>query len=514
MLNKKSCFIPLLLVLCCLLLCGCTSNISFNSGELPADTESAALVIQADEIEKLSSFENLKSLDLSGSVCYEEILQWAQENPDIDLLYTLELPGGIVCDNHCAELDLSKLTAEELTEALPLLGYLPELSSVNLGGAFEAQDIVAAVSAYPEIDFSYSFTLYGLSCDKNTKTLDLSGLGHSTVSELLAWLPCMPELEFIDLGDDRKESDNLEWADIAAIKAASPDLALDYDFRLYGVNRGFSLAGDTLDLNHVKVEDNGDLALLVAKCMSNLQTLDMDFCGVGDERMAEIRDALPGVNVVWRIWFGTAYSVRTDVERILASNPGLGGELTKENTVSLKYCTKVKYLDLGHNSFLSDLSFLSYMPDLEVLIVAMANWSDISPIADCPKLEYAEIQTSALNDLRPLAGLKNLRHLNICFCFALYDLSPIYELELERLWIGCYTPIPAEQVEIMQQKHPDCVINTTIVSPTDAEWRYLPDDGDGITEYDPRYALLRQQMGYQPYNYAYYWMDPLYYSHN
>ena len=52
---------------------------------------------------------------------------------------------------------------------------------------------------------------------------------------------------------------------------------------------------------------------------------DRDYCGVSNEAMAQIRDENPNVEVVWRIWFGENYSVRTDVERILASKPTVGG---------------------------------------------------------------------------------------------------------------------------------------------------------------------------------------------
>ena len=290
---------------------------------------------------------------------------------------------------------------------------------------------------------------------------------------------------------------------------------LSYDFTLYG--RHFTLADTSMDFRHVPMDDEGALVLKAASCMPNLTYLDMDSCGVSDESMAAIRDALPQANVVWRIWFGDRYSVRTDVEKILASNPGLGGELTYENTRSLQYCTKVKYMDLGHNSYLSSLDFCAFMPDLEALVVAMGSWSDCSPLANCPKLEYLELQTSALNDLRPLTVLKNLRHLDIGYCFALHDISPLYELpDLERLWIGGYTPIPEEQVEKMRSIAPNCEINTTTINPTDEGWRYLGADEFGIMQLAPRYALLRDQFGYSgdlnAASYSYYWNDPLYYG--
>ena len=46
----------------------------------------------------------------------------------------------------------------------------------------------------------------------------------------------------------------------------------------------------------------------------------MDNTGVSNEALAKIREQSPNIDVVWRVWFGTNYSVRTDTERILASS--------------------------------------------------------------------------------------------------------------------------------------------------------------------------------------------------
>lgn len=510
---KSKFLLPLLALLICALLCGCAARVDLGGEKLDAASETVSAVIGEGECAKLDEFAQLKSVDLSGSVCYAEILAWADAHPDVAVRYTVTLPDGAVVDNSALRLDLSAFDAAAARETLPLLAWLPALTDVDLGsarGGLSAEDIAAFVSAYPDIAFAFDFTLLGQGCSLDTTALDLSGIGHGDAGELLSWLSSMTRLESVELGD---ESGGLTWDDIAAFEAACPTAAFEYDFTLWG--KAVSLSDEALDLNHITMDDEGALVLQAAKCMQKLAYLDMDFCAVSDEGMAAIRDALPDCEVVWRIWFGTGYSVRTDVDTILASNPGRGGELTGENTVSLKYCTKVKYLDLGHNSYLDDISFLSYMPDLEVIIIAMANWNDASPLADCPKLEYAEIQTSALNDLRPLSGLKNLRHLNLGYCFALHDISPLYELDLERLWIGCYTPIPAEQVAIMQEKHPDCVINTSTVDPTAEGWRYTGRSQWGVMELDPRYLLLRNQLRYgeSPTSYAYYSNDPLYYPH-
>lgn len=36
----------------------------------------------------------------------------------------------------------------------------------------------------------------------------------------------------------------------------------------------------------------------------------------------------------------------------------------------MKYCEGVKYMDIGHNEYLTDLSFVSGMPNLEVMIAS------------------------------------------------------------------------------------------------------------------------------------------------
>jgi len=497
-----------LLVLCCLL-CGCAKPVEFTNGEIDAEASDVAIVINEGETALLNELPNLQSADLSGSTCYEEIIEWAAANPDVSVRYTVEFPDGQKIENTAQELDLSQINDTNADAAVSLTRYLPELKRVKCAEGFNAEHILALSAAFPEADIDCMFTFMGAPISIKETGLDLSAANHADIEELLDWLPVMDQLESIELGSDEREN-ALTWDDIYAVHQAAPQALMSYSFELYGTR--YSLDDTEMNLRYIPISDKGELVYKVTACMPNLAVLDMDGCGVASEHMARIRDNLPGTEVIWRIKFGDAYSVRTNVTTILASNPGLGGELTFENTRELMYCTKVKYLDLGHNSYLSDIGFTSYMPDLEVLVIAMANWSDISPLADCPKLEYAEIQTSGLNDLSPLAGLENLRHLNISHCFALHDLSPIMELDLDRLWIGAFTPIPPEQVEEFRALHPDCEINTTTTDPTAEGWRYLGHTPSGVSILAPRYELLRDQFNYgaSPYCYAYYWNDPLY----
>ncbi|MCR5090030.1 MAG: hypothetical protein K6C08_11040, partial [Oscillospiraceae bacterium] len=221
--------------------------------------------------------------------------------------------------------------------------------------------------------------------------------------------------------------------------------------------------------------------------------------------MAAIRDSFPGVDVVWRVKVGIDYSLRTNETRLVVSNPDRGGDLnTPEAIEGLYYCTKAKYLDLGHNYKMTDISFVRNMPDLEVLILAMTAVKDISPLENCPKLNYLEYQSSAACDLRPLSKLTQLKDLNICYDLALHDIRPIYDLDLDRLYIGCFSPIPKDQIAEYQKRHPGCQINTTTDDPTNEGWR-MDVNEEGVWDNVPRYALLRQQFQYDnfPGCYAY-----------
>ena len=352
-------------------------------------------------------------------------------------------------------------------------------------------------------------TVLGEEVRTDIELLDLSAITEEDIPAVAQVLPQLTELKTIVLGSE-SEDNPLSWEGIRQLHDAAPKAAIDYSFTIF--SKSFNLSDTQMDLKHIKMDDEGELVKAVTACMTNLSYLDMDSCQVSNEKMAELRDSLPNAEVVWRIKFGRFYSVRTDTEKILASMPGKAGELVHNNVEALKYCTKVKYIDLGHNNYLNTIEFCRYMPDLEVAVLALNAVDDFSPLAECKKLEYLEAFTSRLHDLTPLAQCKNLRHLNICYNFAVNDITPLYDLpNLERVWIGKYDPVPPEQIAKLRELHPDCVVNDTTEGPTEEEWRfYNIGDAMGNPRYAERYALLREQFGYTESDYSYYWCDPLY----
>ena len=343
-------------------------------------------------------------------------------------------------------------------------------------------------------------------------TVDLSNLTHEGVSEAIELLKDFPQLHRVDLGEGplkANEEPRLAWTDIQQMQSALPDVEFLYRFHFLGVD--FSTLDSCFDLNHLKMDDEGAAVREILPCMQNCRLLDMDFCGVSSEAMEKIRDDYPQMEVVWRIWFGHDCSVRTDVDHILASN--LNHCLSNNNTKDLKYCTKVKYFDVGHNLALSDFSFLRYMPELEVAILSVTGLSDLSQLAECENLEYLEICNCTRDmDVSPLASLKHLHHLNMNYLGYVTGAEALCELtELERLWIGGMTYLDEETLAQIREALPNTEIDVEDTTGCSGTWRFTADGG--LTE---RYALLKQQFDYDryPYSCSSYTADPRYYYRN
>lgn len=488
-----------------------TKSVVFDEGTIKKDVTQLTLVLHEGETEKLNELAALTTADLRGSDCTDEIIAWAQAHPDVTVKYDVLMPDGTRVDNLAQTLDLSAATEDTVNDYLAQTDKLPNITDIDLGSnAYSAATLQALINDHPNFNFSYSFPVGDIICSPDTTSLDLTDVTADTLATIIDYLPCMTGVADIKLGDESTTA--LTWDDIAQLASACPDAQIDYSFTLYG--KDFTLADETIDLSKTQIDDNGDAVMAALPALYRCKTLDMDDCGVvtglPNERMQQIREAAPNIDVVWRIWFGTLYSVRTDTEKILASKPSVGGILYDEEVDKLKYCTKAKYVDLGHNELIYSIDFVSSMPDLEVFIIAMNPVSDITPLANCHKLEYLEIFSTNVYDVSALSELTSLRHLKISYLPNLTDISPLYSLtELERLWIGDNTPIPADQIAQMQQCAPNCEISTASDAEFGYTWAYSwYDENNATYHWVERYEKLRRQLGYYYSQYSFYWLDP------
>ena len=527
-----------------------TPKVTLTGGSFPEDTEELSVVLAAGETALLDQFTQLRKADFSGSTCYDEIAAWASAHPEVDVSYTVNFPDGSVVNNRAESVDLSGLDAAAAADAANLLLALPHVKTANLGtvggNGFSYDTVKLLQERLPGLELKYDVELLGQRMGPETTELDLTGATPEQLSAAITALPNLTNLQTIHLGD---ETGGIGWDTVNAIGAACPNAVLDYGFTLWGVQANLSDA--MLNFSHIPMNDNGEAVRRVLPLMRNCVGVDMDTCGIGNETMASLQADFPQMNIVWRINFGTNYSVRTDVEKILASSPMRGGDLNSDNIQVLKYCTKVKYLDLGHNNDINDISFVSYMPDLEVFIISINDVSDISPLANCPHLEYLEIHSTNVTDLSPLVNCKELVHLNIGRNVGqdelrpvVSDISPLFELpKLERVWLGAITAkhVPAEQIEQLraqiQLNVPDLTlpdtprelkypavygVDTEAGTPSEGNWKIVGYTDLSLALFDetgwlqevlhPRYKLLREQFGYDnvPNCYSLSYNDPLY----
>ena len=503
----------------CLVIAGCAHKINFSSGSFKSNETSIALTVTEGETQLLNDFDDLQSVDLTGSTNYGEIRSWAAANPDVTVTYAVFLPDGTQADPNTAYLDVTDMGSGDVPALKAALANFPYLQTVELGsneGSFTIEDAKELQAAFPNINFNYNLlidgTVYGFdTTEVNLKTLDSSQV--AAAAEVLADLPNVQKL-YVTCSE---VGGTLSLDEITVLANACPNAVIDCPMDVYGEQVNF--ADDSLIISHITLEDNGALVWKVLPLMRNCTLLDMDSCGVGNEDMAAIRDAFPNVKVVWRIWWGWLYSVRTDVETVCCSNPYKGGFLTKEASQPMIYLTNLVNLDAGHDEELKDIYFLEYMPRLEILILYGAMFKDASPIGTLKNLTYLEIADNwEISDISPLGNCTKLRDLNIASCPKVTDMSALYNCtELERLWIGCYTPIPEAQIQKIQEICPGIEMDLKVDNPVLGKWRYESTggpNGDVLTE---KYAHIREVFGYSwdieedDSFYAYWYNDPQYY---
>ena len=354
--------------------------------------------------------------------------------------------------------------AEEISEAVEISAQAP-----------------SAVQTPASEPFAGGFNLGGIHYSIDVEEIDLSGssgLNAKDFDVLRQIAPYAKNLKNIILGNENTSP--YSWDTISQLQEALPGKHFSYDFSLYG--EPMTLDTEYIDLRKIKVDDDGAAVMAALPCMKKCTYLDMDQSGVDNEHMAVIRDAFPDVKVVWRVRFTNMdYSCRTDVKTILCSLCGIG--LTDDECCKpLTYCTDLVNLDAGHNNNMRTLSFLRYMPNLEVFITYNNYLRDVDDLVYCKKLKYLELFGSSMHNIDAIGELYELTDLQIGYCYNLNDISPIIPADrvpkLQRLWL---TPgnIPQDQIDEFKRNHPDCIVNDTDNS-VGWYWRFI----DPIHEYN------------------------------
>ena len=385
------------------------------------------------------------------------------------LLYSVEIAGQVV-PGDAEELDLSGMHAEDLptvTEKLPLLPGLRRIELKKSTGmcALAPVGIAALAAAAPELELSYSVRVGGSWYDRDTERVNLSLLRPAQLDAALEALQLLPSLREVELMG-RGSSCPFGREDVKRILKALPEAGVHYEFELFG--QTLSTLDERVEYDHVILTDEDEAAIrdaldLLPRC--RYFKLDEDRFGMHDEVFASIRDDYPEVKLVWRV-FISGVNMLTDEEILRVTFV-----LKDYNSAPLRYCTDAVYLDIGHNSYMSDISFLAYMPRLECLILSGSIIKDLSPLESCRNLVWVECCFCGwLNDISALEDHDSIRFVNISNT-SVSDVSVLEDLKLERL-VAMQTRVPPEAQQQFDERNPDCLTAWVGEQPYGYPWRY------------------------------------------
>lgn len=422
---------------------------------------------------------NLEYLDLTGSTCYDSILKYIAEHPQVEVRYTAPL-GSLMLSNLETEaaLEPGTYSLEALLQELP---YLPNLNTLTLPKTtLTPQALATLQEGFPELKLVYSVVLLGEEYLTNVTELDLSGMQPEQLEEVCSLLSLLPDVAQVELMDSSGNS-ALGMADVKQLMQALPQAQFHYTFDLFG--KTVSTMEERVEFEDQKIGDEGQQLLRDALAiMPNCTYLRLEDCGFSNEVLGSIQAEYPNTKIAWRVYFGGQYSVMTD-EDTLRTVYGV----YNSHAETLKYLTSLKYIDMGHNTELTDISFTAYMPDLEILILSGSPVKDLTPLANCKKLVWLELaECRYIEDISPLEACESLRFLNISFA-KVRDLSPIEALPLER-FVYLDPQLDEETQTAFQESHPDCWVRFTGTNPLSLGWKY---DDVGMT-YSEYFKFIRE----------------------
>ena len=222
---------------------------------------------------------------------------------------------------------------------------------------------------------------------------------------------------------------------VEALRQAHPGLSVQLRSQVYGVD--VSSETETLVLNGIRISDLAPLHLAV-RVFPNIGTFEMCECGLPDETMAGLRQTYPDRTFTWIVVCGR-YQLRTDALVFSTLVSVLGHELSeKEFAPIFRYCTELRALDLGHQ-MIADISEITNLKKMQVLILADNHITDISPLAELPDLHYLELFQNQIEDLSPIQKLTKLEDINFMYNYGIRNADVVLEMpQLKRVYLnGC-----------------------------------------------------------------------------
>ena len=447
-------------------------NVPFQNGTVSSDsTEISVTTLSDEDIERLAVyFPKLKKVDASRCGDYAMLEKLQARLPELDVIYTVSL-GGKSFAPDSTELSLAPedFDLDTLAANLP---YLPQVNTLEfLRTDLTLEQVEQLRTNFPGITFAFTVELLGQEYGEDTTELDLSAMTSEQVVEVSQKLPMLPALEKIALTDAGGNS-QLPKEDVKALQQAVPGVVIDYSFDFFGTR--LSTAEEEVHIKNVKIGDEGESEVRAAlDLLPNCKRFVLENCQISNEVMAKLRDDYRDrTKVVWRVSFGKGSSL-TDAQILRAVY-----DLVDTNCANLTYLEDVRFMDIGHNEFLKESSFISGMKSLEYVIISGSMISDMKPFANCKNLKVLEAAfCEYIYSAEGLESCENLERLNISYTH-ITDLSPLDNLNLVNL-CAMYegkSRVPVEEQERFKALKPDCKMTFVGSQPYGTAWRYVTDN--------------------------------------
>ena len=269
-------------------------------------------------------------------------------------------------------------------------------------------------------------------------------------ADILA-LADIPSLRTVDATQCR------EYDAILKLRDLRPDIDLTWNYEF----QGKTYPSDTTELAVTDLTGLED-AIRYLPEVNYIDLINSDATVEDLDRFDAIR---PGIFYYWSFVHRDIhgeYLIRTDIEvystlQINSAADG-GGRTDEDMYPMLKYCKRLKQLDLGHN-LLTDASIrlIGELTDLEVLILGdNPNLVDVSPLGNLTKLTFLEIFLNrGIEDFSFLNKLTNLDMLEACYCEHLTSLDFLANMPNFKVGMFKYTGVSREEFQKWQAKLPE-----------------------------------------------------------
>lgn len=389
-------------------------NIPFQGGVIAHDAEQITVsALTEGDVVLLDYARELKTVNAEGCTDYDALELLRSRRPEVAVHYSVALHSGDFSWD-VAELTLQSIAQEDIQN----LKYLPNLKLVTLApGSYESA-AVDALREYTQTEgLAFGVLLGGKVLLSSETAGEISGATEEELA-LLEHLPMLRELKLIN--------PDASGEVLLALRDRYPQMELHWQVEIAGLSFGDTVT--EVDLSMAEITDLSQVEAKLA-CLPELEQVTFGLCGADDpewenskskltpspienEELAAYRDRVrDDYKVVWTVRLGPGIALRTDVDNFMPAHFNIG-RLPDDHAYNLRYCEEMVCLDVGH-MYVTDISFVEYMPNLKYLILAWTGVQYIEPIRSCKNLVFLELDNSPIRDISPLVDCTALEDLNV-----------------------------------------------------------------------------------------------------